>query len=448
MTVNQNEASSQCLDQNGNPASTVTSSASTFANHNRPTLNPVLLETSHRSSRSNTNFHYHFRDASTVITEQPPSNENVRRRRYLMESRAALYLPPVATSICALLISLYFFREYVHVFGEADIYVSWNKIFKEKQIWRLFVAQFFHFSRVSVVISMFTLYAIGRYLERKVTTVAMLSVIMVMSVLSHVLYIFLNPYFCVGEQTEFVWGFGNVVYSLRVMLAYALEPRNHERDLVFGLYPMVLSANAAPWQPVLHCHIYLASVATEGIYIANPPYFWVPDPEPENPNNDERNGGRWRKWSSTSWKMETYPSRDFFVSPPSDTALDSQTLEAEPTRVNNELIRTNANALKRNSDELKRKISKFLVTAKESLVRKLGKGANKDGKERSENCKLLHKRRRKKSRKSIVIKLQPPPCSTISERSSGSVSSFDPDCLTGDLTFASDMLIEPASAFT
>jgi len=114
----------QRLDQNRNSASIFIPSNSTadiFARCDN--LHPVCYRPS-KSDYEINNAHYHIRNASN--TGQLPSYENLRKKIYLMESKAALYCPPVSTFLCGVMVLLYFFREKMDVFGEDDIYVRYE----------------------------------------------------------------------------------------------------------------------------------------------------------------------------------------------------------------------------------------------------------------------------------------------------------------------------------
>lgn len=161
------------------------------------------------------------------------------------------YFPPVATTLCVLNVLVYLFREKVNIVTEENIHVSWEAVIVRGDYWRLFVAQFVHFSKTNLVINSVTLFAIGCYLEKKITSWAMFIIILMMSATTQLAYITIDPWICNTPQSAITFGFGNICHGLRILLAYALEPRYRERDLVFGLYPRIVSVTQAPWQMLL-----------------------------------------------------------------------------------------------------------------------------------------------------------------------------------------------------
>lgn len=372
-----------------------------------------------------------------------PSHEVLSRRRHLMEARGALNFPPVATLICLVNVLCFYFREKFGFYNVEDVYVSWQHVWVDGQYWRLIVAQFFHFNTLQMIINSGTLFTIGRYLERKVTFVAMLAVILVMSALSQMIYILIHPYCCENKPhvNDYVYGFGNIIYSLRVLLAYALEPRNYERDLVFGLYPMVVSASHAPWQPVLDLCIFkfvlpelcitgqLAGVAagflltgilllwpTKGIYIANPPYYWTlmgtSDPsEGRGEENEENEANNEEEF----WKILTYTDTSFLLPTPSGSVSAMAPPPESPPTNNHQsrvpsqhygkregrksssapFVKPFENSMMKKSDEFKRQVSKILSHPVESFFELVagisGNSNSKQGKQRQHHENKLRR---------------------------------------------------------
>lgn len=274
-----------------------------------------------------------FDPSSNVTRSSQPSCEVVARRRHLMESQGALILPPLATSLCIVHVLLYLYPEKLNIHKEEDIHVSWEHVIDEGEYWRLFVAQFFHFSKFAMLVNSATMFTIARYLERKITMLAMLAIILIMSATTQMIYILIDPWLCNTPKSASTHGFGNIIYCLRVLLAYALEPRNYERDLVFGLYPMVVSASHAPWQPILDLAIFkivfpeqcitgqLSGIVagflvsailllwpTKGVYIATPPYYWTLMGTTDPGNRKGSEGG-----DEEYWRLRVYDSSDFWL---------------------------------------------------------------------------------------------------------------------------------------
>lgn len=341
-----------------------------------------------------------------------PSHEALSKRRHLMEARGALNFPPVSTLICLVNVLCFCFREKLGFHHVEDVYVSWHYVFEDGQYWRLIVAQFFHFNTLNMIINSGTLFTIGRYLERKVSFIAMLAVILVMSATSQMIYILIHPHFCENKPhvNDFTYGFGNIIYSLRVLLAYALEPRNYERDLVFGLYPMVVSASHAPWQPVLDLIIFkfvlpelcitgqLAGICAgflvtgilllwpaKGVYIAKPPYYWTlmgtSDPnegvgEEENqPANDEE---FWKilEYTDTSFLLPTPSGSVSTMAPLPEHSQTDQPPGGLPSQQYRKLKGTKSlpspppyeNSLIKRSEEFKKTVSKIIYHPVESIL--------------------------------------------------------------------------------
>ncbi|XP_035701317.1 uncharacterized protein LOC118433479 [Folsomia candida] len=123
---------------------------------------------------------------------------------------------------------------------------SWGAVIGKGQIWRLLIAHFFNFQKVPLWVNCFALITIGRYLERKVQKGALLVIIQTVGVLSNLLYVLLNSFFCSSVQgNEQTYGFNSINYALRFWLVYIQEPRNFEAGQLFGFWnnlPIV-------WQP-------------------------------------------------------------------------------------------------------------------------------------------------------------------------------------------------------
>lgn len=356
------------------------------------------------------------------------SYEAVGRRNHIMASSGALLFPPAASLLCVILVILYVAKDSLGI-TEETVAASWKMVWEEKQFWRLVIAQFFHFGKLYLLVNVFTLFTVGRYLERKVTPWAFVGVIMIMSVLANVIFIFICEYrfVCSTSKSCHTSGFGNVLYSLRVLLAYAMEPRNYEKDLVFGLYPMVVSASHASWQPVLDLIVFklvlpelclagqlsgiLAGFAvtflillwpTRGIYIASPPFYWTmmgsPDPSRRRDSEDDE---------EHDWQKRTYSNSDFWL-PVSGRGftLDSQPSSSTSTNIEVEQLQNNPlgrlippgkiishNSLERRSIELKGKLSRFFgIQQRNSIMSEPKLGP-----------------------KSAVKKEEPPPVETTSE---------------------------------
>jgi len=169
-------------------------------------------------------------------------------------SDSGFYIPPVALTFAVFQIAIYLTSNW-YISSEEDIWVSWVKVVDELQLWRLMIAHYFHFTRTRLFWSVVTLITVGRYLERKLTMPAVIAIINLNGIMSNLVFVFVNLIICPLEQSlklsESSYGFTNLTYGLRVILAYIQEPRNYKANSLYGLYPVVLPANLAPWQPFL-----------------------------------------------------------------------------------------------------------------------------------------------------------------------------------------------------
>ncbi|ODN03518.1 Rhomboid-like protein 15 [Orchesella cincta] len=164
-------------------------------------------------------------------------------------------LPPVSTFFSSMMIALYLFREYINITDEEDVYVSWNTVVTKGEVWRLFYAQFFHFVRVLIFFNVITLMSIGRYLEKKIQMQAFIVLIMLMSAISNLLYLFFNEVLCSGPNTEYTVGFATCMFSLRMIHIFTMDPDANngkgEPNLIFGFLPLHLPKLISPWQPLM-----------------------------------------------------------------------------------------------------------------------------------------------------------------------------------------------------
>lgn len=61
---------------------------------------------------------------------------------------------------------LYSFSDWLGFDSEDEVGVSWDKVVGQRQYWRLFVAHFFHFGRLHLILNVISLYCFGKCLKK------------------------------------------------------------------------------------------------------------------------------------------------------------------------------------------------------------------------------------------------------------------------------------------
>jgi len=146
--------------------------------------------------------------------------------------------------------------------------VSWDKIFKQGQLWRLFVAHFFSFDKVALYINCIAFINVGRYLESKIRWPAFILMMEVAGILTNILYICFNS-FCSGiGGAESTSGFNMVLFFARVIHTFTLydegrgpedeilEMRLAEPNFLFGIFPIPKRFGINPWLPIVEMVVF------------------------------------------------------------------------------------------------------------------------------------------------------------------------------------------------
>ncbi|CAL8114176.1 unnamed protein product [Orchesella dallaii] len=176
-------------------------------------------------------------------------------RKANMHMSTYIDLPPISTFFSLLMIGLYLFHQLLNIKEEEDVCVSWKTVVTDGEVWRILYAQFFHFVRVIIFFNVITLMSIGRYLEKKIQQSALVILIILMSALSNLMYLFFADWLCSGPTTEYTVGFSTTMFSLRMIHIFTMDHESHngrgDPSLIFGFLPIHLPMLLSPWQPLM-----------------------------------------------------------------------------------------------------------------------------------------------------------------------------------------------------